>query len=187
MVCYVLFWGFFFFRSLDASQLVGGGTISLPLGLVNVLFFSHRLFSSLSTLMSSRSAGRQLQKHMCDSLEVGGVSGAARDASPLEREDKAAMWTPFSVDASWLLQRLVTGLRLSLCVAATSERVFFFFLSLCCLFVSAIAFVQEEKSLFFVEKWSHSCTITVPSVISAKWKILQTNKKMGSFSFFFFF
>lgn len=72
----------------------------------------------------------------------------------------------------------------SLCVAATSERLFF--LSLCCLFVSAIAFVQEEKRLSFVEKWSHSCTITVPSVISAKWKILQTNKKKGSFSFFFF-
>lgn len=135
--------------------------------------------------MSSRSAGRQLQKHTCDSLEVGGVSGAARDAPPLEREDKAAMWTPFSVDASRLLQRLVTGLPFLVCVWLRHQRGFFF-LSLCCLFVSAIAFVQEEKRLSFVEKWSHSCTITVPSVISAKWKILQTNKKKGSFSFFFF-
>lgn len=132
VVCYVLFC-VYFSRSLDVSQLVGGGTISLPLGLVNVVFFSHRLFSSLSTLMSSRFAGRQLQKHTCDSLDVGGVSGAACDAPPLEREDKAAMWTPFSVDASWLLQRLMTGLRLSLCVAATSESLFFFvsFLSFC--------------------------------------------------------
>lgn len=141
--------GDFFFRSLDASQLVGGGTISLPLGLVNVLFFSHRLFSSLSTLMSSRSAGRQVQKHMCDSLEVGGVSGAARDASPLEREDKAAMWTPFSVDASWLLQCLVTGLRLSLCVAATSERVFFFF-CLFAVFLFQRLLLSRKKKAFFL-------------------------------------
>lgn len=68
-------------------------------------------------------------------------------------------------------------------MATTSERLFFF-ISFLLSFCFTNRFGPGSKKAFFVEERSHSCTVTAPPVISAQWKILQTNTKMESLFIF---